>query len=453
MGWLKRAWSAWVSTLSSYYSVLDPRRKHRPSLPPAASASRVVASSLPDLIRWCRQVERDTPLGRAAVDGLVADIVGSGIDVSPREADEATNHDIARLWSQYVERVTVTGETLWQWQRMVVRDLATSGAALARIVVDEEADGIPIRVVPLEVEWLSSDSLRSVPAGRVFMRGIEFDALGRPRAYHLRHPDGGSGGEVVPAEQVIYIHVPRRAGHRLGEPLLAPVVSRCDQDGRLIEAELRAAVVSAAPTVVLLTEGRVPRRQDESDDTPMEIPAGSVVRLRPGEKVESIESHRPNQRIHDFRAGLRGDIAAAVGVSQYWLDRDPSRANYSSMRMDFLAAKRSAIELQEIVGRGTAGRLYEEALRYIAILLGGVELVGEYELQPDSWEYVDPRKDAEAAILAIDAGLSTYERELASRGRDWRAVLRQRAAEQRYIEELGVPIRHENGGKEDAVSE
>jgi lambda family phage portal protein len=59
---------------------------------------------------------------------------------------------------------------------------------------------------------------------------------------------------------------------------------------------------------------------------------------------------------------------------------------------------------------------------------------------PRGWQWVDPRSEAEAQIVAINNGLMTRTQALAERGLDIEDVLRERAAEEELIASVGVTL-------------
>jgi hypothetical protein len=154
-----------------------------------------------------------------------------------------------------------------------------------------------------------------------------------------------------------------------------------------------------------------------------------VVRLYPGEKVHAFGHTRPSQQIAPFRQMLRGDIAAALRIPQRFLDRDVSRANYSSMRADMIDTQRLLAPVREMVGHRTIGALYRIAAPFLSAITGVVIDPNRYRLVPDGQPYVDPLKDIAAAREAIASRLSTYEAEIGARGGDYRQVQQQSLAE------------------------
>lgn len=445
-------WNLW---LNAYASTDKSRKELFNSLRLRnATSNQVLAGNLSTLTAQCRQIERTTPLGRAVVDGAVSDIVGTGIDILPNTGDTKTDYKLLDAWQQWAECCIVDGSSLWSWQSVVVRDIYTAGSALARFVILPERAKkgmIPLAILPLEVEWLSEFACAKIPEGHRFIRGIEVDGMCRPVAYHLKHPEMpvGSKGEIVPAAQIIHIFEHRRAQQVHGEPVLAPAVERLLQDSRLVENELKAAIATSAPAVAITSANAGLDGDDTDDDgeSITDIPAGATVRLRPGETVQSIENNRPAAGIKDFRATVIGDLAACTRTSAFWLDRDPGKANFSSMRMDQLLSKRSLAGLKEVVGKGAAGRIYEAAFEWLMLVIGAQLPVApaekcammRYDLRPDQPEYVDPVKDTQASAFAIAQNLSTYDIECSAHGRDWKSVMRQRSIENEELDKLNLP--------------
>ncbi|HYG78687.1 MAG TPA: phage portal protein [Planctomycetota bacterium] len=444
---------------NSFYPSLDPSRKEvfNGWRPRGGTVNQVTPGSFTGLSAQCRHLERSTPWGRAVSEALSAECVGSGIGILPNTGDDARDAKLYDGFERWAEHAMVDGSSLWLWQALIPRELATSGNALARVVILPERvqkGWLPVALLPLEAEWLAEYPVAPIPDGYRFIRGVVIDKICRPAFYHLRNPETmlTGQGEVVPAEQIIHIFERRRPQQVIGEPILAPVVERILQDARLIETELKAANATAAPAVAITTQSSegAGTDQDEAAQPITDIPAGATVRLYPGESVQTIENKRPSQQIAPFRATIRGDIAAACRISQFSLDRDPSRANYSSMRLDQLFTKRTLAALKETIGVGAAARPYESAVPWLMLDAGYAMPDSAAEkaklnncfLRPDQPEYVDPVKDVQASVNAIANNLSTYDIELSARGKNWRAVFKQRAIENALLAQHGLPLPH-----------
>lgn len=457
LAWLKSLfWNA-----GGYPSTNPKNAEFRDGWAPEPSpGDEALAPVVQDLAAQCRDLDRGCAKARAIVDGLRADWVGSGIGIEPLLPRTPRLVPILRdMFNAWAESAGVNGDSLWTMQWTAAGDVATAGAFLWRWVTVADATGIPLRLLPLEVEWLSPDPVRDVPDHR-FSAGCEFDDLGRVVAWHLRNPATGEA-EVVPAEDIIHGFIPRRARQHVGEASLAPLVLRLIQDDRLVVTELRAAVntsnvagVLESPDADLALGGPAGATVAPSPGAPptanlranRRLTPGAVLALQPGEKWQTVENKRPAQGIAPFRGSLDGDLAGGAGVSRQWIDRDTSRANYSSMREDNLRTARAVGPIQAVLGRAMAARVYARLVPYLLIAAGerwpasAAERAAlrRCELRPDRIAYVDPAKEAAADVYQIENNLTTLEEVLASKGRDLSTVLAKRSAEQEAIDKLAV---------------
>jgi lambda family phage portal protein len=455
---------AWLSGLFHVggYASTDPRNaEFRDGWSPAPSPDdEAIADVLPDLVAQCRDLDRRCAKGRGIIDGIRADVVGSGIGIEPLVPTMAELVRVLRDgFNAWAESAMVNGDSLWTAQWTAAGDVATAGAFLWRWVAVEDPVGIPLRLLPLEAEWLSPDPLRPTPPER-FCMGCEFDELGRVVAWHLRNP-ATLAGEIVPAADIIHGTIPRRARQHHGDPILAPLILRLLQDDKLVVTELRAAVNTSNVAGVIETEdvdlalgGPAGATAAPSPGAPpstamrqaRRLSPGAVLALRPGEKWETVENKRPAQGIAPFRSSLDGDLAAGAGVSRQWIDRDSSRANYSSMREDNLRTARVVGPIQAALGRKMASAVYVRLVPYLLLQAGKrwpsspVERAAllRHELRPDRIAYVDPAKESAADVYQIEHNLTTLEEVLASKGRDLSTVLAKRAAEMEAIDKLAV---------------
>ncbi len=450
---LKRAsdGASWAANMLGMggYSATDPKRKIlSPGQRPArASANELAMGSLYQLRNYTRHLERNNPTARAAADGLVALVVGSGIALEPDTGKDTTDAKIREEWINWASHCTVDGRDLYHLQQQGFREVVVAGELLWRLVdlPERSASGaIPLSVLPLEPEWLDDLISGSItylpgPGGTVQVGSIHMDKYGRAIKYRIRNPEYNSlwPAEDLPASALVHVFEKRRSLQARGEPWMAPVIERLMQDGDLVDTELQAAITASSIGIAVTSDVHDNEDTDEdgdSEDPVQSLRLGGVTRLYPGETIEAFKHDRPSQAISEFRGGIRGDIAAALRCPRRFLDRDVSQANYSSMRSDMLDTDRMLSPVRDWYGHATAGRLYREVLPFLAIRAGVPLPRANYRLVPDKQPYVDPEKDISAAILAICGGLSTWEQEIGARGEDAKAVIA------RLQDELGNPL-------------
>lgn len=435
------------------YSATDPRRKILSSRRPvSATANELATSSLPQLRAYSRNLERNNPTARAAVDGLCALVVGSGIDLEPDTGDEKTDELIRAEWKSWCESCCVDGRDIFQLQSQGFREVVAAGEGLWRLVMLPErtqAGEIPLAILPLECEWLDDWTTGITydlnAAGNIQVGPIEMDKYARPISYILKNPEINAkwAAETVPASAIVHFFEKRRSMQARGEPWMAPIIETLQQERDLVDAELQAAVTSSSIGIAVTSSNQDPLDTTEEGttaDPAQSLRIGGVARLFPGDDVKSFQNVRPSQQIMPFRAGLRGDTAAALRLPQRFLDRDVSRANYSSMRADMLDTDRLLSPVREWYGHATIGRMYREVLPFLALRAGVALPRAKYRLIPDGQPYVDPYKDAQAAALMIASGLSNFETEIGKRGGTWDKIWAQLKTEQKTAEKMGIKI-------------
>lgn len=432
MGIMRRFWTTvfgWVAG----YNATDPTRKviYGAKRLSKASANQLLSGNLEQLRAYCRNLERNNPTARAGIEALTALVVGSGIALEPDTGNPEVDKLLRDRFAAFCEDAGVNGESIWYLQAVGVREMVTAGEGLWRIVPDQDPTRpVPIRILPLDAEYIS-DLPAGEPGDATAVNGIELDQMGRPIAYHLSNPENPRSVEVVPAGAIVHFFERRRPVQNRGEPWLAPLIETLQNERDLVDAELKAAATTASIGIAIESEMPPGESEESTDGDPVhDLALGSVVRMFPGEKVHPFSHTRPSQQIAPFRQMLRGDIAAALRIPSRFLDRDVSRANYSSMRADMIDNERLLGPVREWLGKQTIGRVYSIALPYMAASLGIKMPRGNYRLIPDGQPYVDPVKDAQAAMDAIGGNLSTYEHEVGKRGGDYRQVMEQRRKEQ-----------------------
>lgn len=459
--WFRRSLASALNSAANFvgwsgaYNSTDLRRKLLDGWRLSKTTSnQALGTNLQTLIDQSRQLERTSPIARAVIEGMKADIIGTGIDVEPDTGNPDLNKRIRQEWTLWAEASGVDGTPLWEIQQMAVAEWANAGAILHRYVTMPERleqGHLPVAILPLEPEWLSPIPVQPLPDGTHFVYGKVLDRLGRVLFYDLQDPNGLNGGyatglgERVPADQICHGYEKRRAFQAQGEPVLATVIERIKQCDDLISIELQAAKATAAPAVAIMSQ-LDPGYTTDSGESVTDIPAGATVRLQPGETIESIENKRPNQLIEQFIGAMIGSIAASTRTARKWLTKDYSSATYMNARMEQLDSTRQQKPIQQWIGRHVASYPYERVLPWILMRLG-VPLPADpvmrrqlfrHKLMPDSPPYVDPLKDGQAAIQNIGANLSTLEAECAARGLDYRKVQEQRLHEEEERDQANV---------------
>jgi len=316
--------------------------------------------------------------------------------------------------------------------------------------------------------------------------GVELDEDGAAVAYWLRkgHPRDigvsaleGWEWERVPRAtpwgrpMVIHDFDRQRADQHRGLSAFAPVLKNMKMLDRYQAAELAAALLNATLAAFIESpfdheflmellgessgeaafEKYQGRRSDFHAARGINLNGIRVPALFPGEKIEFFQAARPSPQMESFTASMLRNYAAAIPThTAETVSLDYRGVNYSSARAAALVAGRSITRERLTFGARVGSQVYHAVIEE-AVLTGRVQLPAgappfhaareiylgvDWMGPPQGW--VDPVKEAQAAQVRIEAGLSTLKAECAAQGQDWRDVVRQLAREKAELAKYGL---------------
>lgn len=339
------------------------------------------------------------------------------------------------------------------------------------------------------VQGVDPDRL-STPVGVVdgpqMRAGVELDADGAAVAYHVRDAHPADWGLGFDQRQLTWTRVPRETpmgrpvaihhygtlqyGQHRGVSAFAPILREARVMDRYTQAELGAAILNAIlaayiespldPDLLVELVSDDPKmsayqqyRDVWAEERGVTLGGNKLAALAPGEKIGFINAARPASQFGDFMHALQANLSAGFtpGLSLEQFTGDWSRSNYSSARGGMVEAAKTVVadrlRFQEDVADLVKLAVIEEAvLRGRIPLPAGAPdfheaytayLAGRWIGPGRGW--VDPVKEAQAAQIRMQAGISTLEHECAEQGLDWEEVVAQRARELQALKEAGLP--------------
>ena len=186
----------------------------------------------------------------------------------------------------------------------------------------------------------------------------------------------------------------------------------------------------------------------------IQIDGVKLPHLFPGTKLNLQPMGTPGGVGTDFEDSLHAHIAAGLGMSLEEYSKDFSKTNYSSIRAAGLSTQRYMASRKRNVADRFANHVYtlwlEEKINAgAAPLPKGMgpevfydplmrEALTACEWIGASKGQIDELKETQAAVMRISAGLSTYEKEVARLGDDWRKLFTQRQRENKMMEKLNL---------------
>ncbi len=393
----------------------------------------------------------------AAVDSLVGNVVGAGIKPQATHPERDVRERLQTIWLRWTDTPDPGGlADFYGLQAMAVRRMIESGESFARLRVTSDTDSIPLHIELLDRDQVPSDLHRDIGGGARIRAGIEFDSAGRRVAYRVSSfRPGDPLGSVhmdpirVPAADCVHLFKPLVAGQLRGITWLAPVLLRLHELDQFEDAALVKAKVAALFTGFITDpDGSVAGLSGDHKSGVLTVgmEPGTLVPLPPGADIRfstptESEAYAPFVKNH-----LRA-VAAGLGLPYELLSGDLEGVTYSSIRAGLIEFRRRVEQLQHnVVVHQFCRPIWERFVR-LAVLTGDLP-ARDFDRNPAAYlacawlppkfDYVDPKKDVEAEILAINAGLKSRSQAISERGYDAEQVDAEIAADNDRAEKLGL---------------
>lgn len=416
----------------------------------------------------------NNPMMAQAKEEFVAALVGDGIKPSWVTPDADVKKEIQDLWLEWTDESDADGLTDFYGQQLVcANEMYEAGEVFVRVRPRRIADGLS---VPMQLQILPSEMVpfewnMPLQNGARIECGIQFDAIGRRQGYwfYRNHPgellfnfnNAGDFLYFVPAEQVLHLFKPIRAGQIRGVPhTLAGIVTIALldlYDDAELERKRTAALFSAFITRNPGEEDAedpltgAPKHTNSHGQTVSGMEPGATVELEQGQQVSFGQPADVggNYEAFEYRNLLRA--AAGVGVPYMTMTGDLKAANYGSQRGGMITFRRRISALQNSVFIFQLCRPITAAWIQAAVVANSFTTFSpsDYAADPRSfgkkirwippkWDWIDPLKDLTAEQLAVQSGFKPRSDVIEAMGYDAEEVDEQIAKDQERASRLGI---------------
>lgn len=428
-----------------------------------------------------RYLAVNNPYAAMAREAFVSSLVGTGIVPSPLTPDQAVKKEMRELFNDWTDECDADAITdFYGLQATIAGEMFEAGECFVRMRTRNPQDGFQ---VPFQLQLIPSEMCPvsrniNLGDGRRVECGIEFDAIGRRQAYHFYRVHPGTDqffGEFrgdftqVPADEVLHLYRPIRAGQIRGLPHTLSAISTLALLDLYDDAELErkriAALFAAFITRNPGTEGQDDHPLGTSSSfvgtaaggwTPFiqnaptpALEPGATIDLEPGEDIKFSEPADVGMTYEPFQYRNLLRAAAGFGVPYAEMTGDLRQANYGSIRAGLLTFRRRATQMQHSVMvyqlcRPIWNRFVQEAVLAQQLTVTPREfLARQRELQrvkwvPPAWEWIDPQKDALAEKIAVDNHFKPRSQTIEEQGYDPEVVDETIKADRDRLISLGI---------------
>lgn len=180
------------------------------------------------------------------------------------------------------------------------------------------------------------------------------------------------------------------------------------------------------------------------------VNGSKVVHLLPGEKLDIVQPTGAPPTFEQFERRVLHQLASGLGIDYSSLSSDYSGLPYAAARLSLQGAHRNFAIIRENVTQEFCTKVFRAWLEE-AILTGQLTMPPGIRDLASSWDAltrcswlavgaprIDPKKETEADILALNAGLTTRAILAARDGLDLDELMQARAEENARMRELGL---------------
>lgn len=418
---------------------------------------------------------------KSSVNAVVTNSVGTGLKpqssiayqelgITAEEANDLQNR-MEWLWYAWSEECHYRNTFSFDFlQAMAVRSLVRNGEFLHLPVMEFR----PGNIFALKIQDIRPHRLCTPCDKRtdpLIRDGVEVTAMGVPTHYWIYSPKPSNivllennyhsaDFQKIPAQighrkGVFHIFMPEEEERFRGVSALSAGIKFFKHFNDAIDYELVAQIISASFPVFISQEKNrqeLPynvevNKYEKQPTYYQEINPGSILYGNEGEKPEILESKRPSQNFLSFCELVLRSAAASLGLPYEEVSKDFSKTTYSSARAAMLEAWKIYCVYRNFFRNHYCQPIWNMVMEE-AYLRGYLKLpksIDFYKARPflcncrwigPSRGYIDPLKEVQANVLAINNGLMTRAEGIAERGNDFDETVNQLEYEEKRIQHL-----------------
>ena len=418
---------------------------------------------LPGLRRKARAMALNNPLIRQYLQLLEQNMIGPrGIRLQAQvrnndgNLNKKINDKIEAAWTDFWRDPWVDGRMSGvAGEHLLARTMAVDGEVFVRRIRSSNYRyGLKLQMIDADLVDHQLNRPRGTQGENEIRLGIEVDVWGKAVAMWVWSSQPQDINTMIPrdrlripAEEMIHLYDPERVNQTRGITWINSVMTSLNILDGYVEATLLAARTGACSMPMFkhsnsdlydtTSNGKVPNFN-------IELTPGGGLTLPPGLEMQQFDPSKATTNFGEFTKENKRYASSGLCTSYNALANDLEGVNYSSMRSGLLIERDSWKCLQQMWIDRFRSPVFEWLLND-GILAGGLVLDSRdfrkflaAKWVPRGWPWVDPLKDVNAAVVAIQNGLGSRTGYLGEQGEDFEETCEELADEKRIAADAGL---------------
>jgi lambda family phage portal protein len=410
-----------------------------------------IAGQLATLRSRSREMSKNSPHYKRFLELFVCNVVGNGFSfkslASKSKTDFSIDDETAKFlsnhwwrWGSIPARCDETGrKNLVGILQLCAENWARDGEFFIHINKNaQNIYGITLRVIRPDA---CDETINGTYDGRIIRNGVEVDPETlKPVAYWFNAQKEDQGAAIIakkprkriPASEIIHGFTQHDECQTRGIPHGHAVLAKL----KMLEEYDKAELVAARDEANTLGAFYAPAGRDgeigkwsegaKSAVRSLDSKPGTKLLLPQGWEYKNHTPQHPNREVTAFKNTMLRDVASGLGLEYACFANDWGGVSYSSVRQGTLAERDMWQMYQERFIVQCLDRIYAAWLRSILKLAISGDLVEssfdyiyDHEFRGRRWGWVDPLKDVNASVIAVQHGWKTNEQIAADFGTDY----------------------------------
>ena len=425
-----------------------------------------------------RELYRNNPMAKSAIDSWVANVVETGITPSWKFPDIGRRKLFRSAWEQWGRRDCDVSRisSIYELQALALTEMLVGGGCLIHHVeLPRRGRVLPYAVELIPEERFTDQLDRNKDSGNPIYNGIEVDGrTGEPAAYWVTRgdvQDDSSGRSNEPmriaAEQCDYLFCRQRIGQYRGVTALHAAITWLWALGHYTDNELTASQLKSSWAYMITTSAEASENfdwqglYDSSPDsgttdiygnTIEKHQPGMIFRGAPGDGIQAVgPGNTPKEESLPWIQMLQRSIAIGTGQTYEEAFADYSQGSFASTRASSQSVRRRFRPVQKLLCNHVLMPINERFTKAgVRVGLDGFPSAEDFnsdsvwlrcEWQPSQWESVNPIEDSKSDDIDMANGRKSL-REVVEGRRDMSLEehLDEIAEEQQLIRDKGIVL-------------